>query len=487
LKEGSEMAGLELLTEMGKQGMLLSQFGIQIAGKNISNVNTKGYSRQRLDVNPLLPEILGKFSFGSAINGDTLHRIRQNFVDRQFWSQTGLQSQYSAEDTLLRQVEGVLPSSNDTGLGTMLDEFWNAWNALANDPESSVARTIVRDRAQTLAQNFNRVYREFLSFQSTIEDEIQARVGEINELASQIAELNKVNPGNSLDLDDQRDRLIDRLAELANVDVQRDGSNISVYVSGLMLVSGKTSYAIATDVRRDGSNVSVYVSGLMLVSGKTSYAIATEEITDEDGIAQISTLISGTSREIDANSGELAALLAVHNQDIPDLLSRLDNLAISLADAVNSIHQTGYNLGGTTGLDFFTSTTEGAGSIAVNSAIVSDPELIATSDALGESGNGNVAKALADLADVQVVGNQSLGEYYRSLVGTLGNRIQETGFLKANQDKIVSNLEIQRQSISGVSMEEEMTRMVQLEQAFTAASRLVNVADELTQTVLQLL
>lgn len=452
------MAGLELLTEMGKQGMLLSQFGIQIAGKNISNVNTKGYSRQRLDVNPLLPEILGKFSLGSAINGDTLRRIRQNFVDQQFWSQTGLQSQYSAEDMLLRQVEGVLPSSNDTGLGTMLDEFWNAWNALANDPESSVARTIVRDRAQTLAQNFNRVYREFLSFQSTIEDEIQARVGEINELASQIAELNKVNPGNSLDLDDQRDRLIDRLAELANIDVQRDGSSVSVYVSGLMLVSGKTSYGIAV-----------------------------EESTDEEGLAQISTLISGTRREIDVISGELGALLAVHNNDIPDLLSRLDTLAVSLADTVNSIHRTGYNLDGVTGLDFFASTTEGAGSIAVNSAIVSDPELIATSDALGESGNGNAAKALADLADNEVIGNQTLGEYYRSLVGTLGNRIQETGFLKANQEKIASNLAIQRQSISGVSMEEEMTRMVQLEQAFTAASRLVSTADELTQTVLQLL
>lgn len=452
------MAGLELLTEIGKQGMLLSQFGIQIAGKNISNVNTKGYSRQRLDVNPLLPEILGKFSLGSAINGDTLRRIRQNFIDRQFWSQTGLQSQYAAEDTLLRQVEGVLPSSNDTGLGTMLDEFWNAWNSLANDPESSVARTIVRDRAQTLAQNFNRVHREFLSFQSTIEDEIKARVGEINELASQIAELNKVNPGNSLDLDDQRDRLIDRLAELVNVDVQRDGSNVSVYVSGLMLVSGKTSYEIAI-----------------------------EESIDENGVAQLSTLISGTSREIDVRSGELGGMLAVHNDDIPDLLSRLDTLAVALADTVNAIHQTGYNLDGTTGLAFFSTTTEGAGSIAVNSAIVSDPELIATSDTLGESGNGNVAKELADLADNEVIGNQTLGEYYRSLVGTLGNRIQETGFLKANQDKIVNNLENQRQSISGVSMEEEMTRMVQLEQAFTAASRLVSTADELTQTILQLL
>lgn len=452
------MAGLSHLSEIGKQGMLLSQFGIQITGKNISNVNTRGYSRERLDVNPVLPEILSGFSMGSAINGDTLRRIREDFVDRQFWSQTSLQSQYETEDSLLRQIEGVLPASNDSGLATMLEDFWEAWNSLANDPESTVARTIVRDRAQTLALSFNRVNREFLAFQSTISDEINARVSEINDLAAQIAELNKINPGNNLDLEDQRDRLVDRLSELANV-----------------------------DIRRDGNSVSVYISGLMIVSGKTAYEIDVEETETEEGISQITAIIGGTDREISVTSGEMGALLSVHNYDIPDLLDRLDTLAIDLVQEVNTLHRSGYNLDGTTGLDFFAATTEGAGSIAVNGSIAANVELIATSDAPGESGNGNVAKAVADLADAEVIGNQTIGEYYRSLVSTLGNRIQETDFLMTNQTKIVDHLDMQRQSISGVSMEEEMTRMVQLEQAFTAASRLVATADELTRTLLQMI
>ncbi len=452
------MGGLSFLSEIGKQGMLLSQFGIQVTGRNISNVNTRGYSRQRLDVNPVLPEILAGFTLGSAIQGDTLRRIREDFVDRQFWSQNSLLSQYTTEESLLRQIEGVLPSSNETGLGTMLDEFWSAWNSLANDPESSVVRTVVRDRAQTLAMSFNRVYREFASFQSTISDEINARVGEINRIAAQIAELNKLGPVSNPELEDQRDRLVEQLSGLTN-----------------------------TEVQRSGNNVSVFVSGLTLVSGRTSYEIAAKKTPGDGGMDQISTVIAGTNLEINVASGELGALLMVYNEDIPVLLDRLDTLAVTLAEEVNAIHRTGFNLAGVTGLDFFADTTEGAASIAVNSTIVDDVELIATSDALGEPGNGNIAKALADLGDREVIGNQTIGQYYRALVGSLGNRIQEISFLESNQRKIVNHLEMQRQSVSGVSMEEEMVRMVQLEQAFTAASRLVAVADELMRTLLELI
>ncbi len=451
------MGGLSYLTEIGKQGMLLTQFGVQITGKNVSNVNTEGYSRQRVDVNPILPEILSGFSMGSAINGDTLRRIREDFVDRQYWSQISLASRYTSEEALLEQIEGVLPSSNDTGLGIILDEFWSAWNDLANDPESSVTRTIVRDRARTLADNFNRVYREFVSFQSTISDEINTKISEINNLTGQIAELNKVSAGDNLDLEDQRDRLIDRLSQLINVTVQREGNSVLISSSGTMLVTGRTSIDLSTD-----------------------------EVTDDNGIGQITMMISGTDRDVEVASGEIVALMSVYNDDIPDLLERLDTLAVAIADEVNAIHRTGFNLAGVTGLDFFASTTEGAGSFAVDSSIVANVDLIASSDTIGEPGNGNIAKALADLADAEIIGDQTAGEYYRALVGTLGNRIQEIGFLKSNQDKIVEHLDIQRKSISGVSMEEEMTRMVQLEQAFTAASRLVSTADELTQTVLEL-
>ncbi|MEE9161342.1 MAG: flagellar hook-associated protein FlgK [Candidatus Neomarinimicrobiota bacterium] len=451
------MAGLSFLSEIGKQGMLLNQFKIQVTGKNVANVNTAGYSRQRVDVNPILPELLASFSLGSAIKGDTLRRIRENFVDRQFWSQNSLLAQYNTEESLLSQIEGVLPASNETGLGVMLDEFWGSWNDLANDPESSVTRTLVRDRAQTLALSFNRAFDEIVSFQNTVAAEVKDRVAVVNDLASQIAELNKLNPGGNPDLDDQRDRLIGRMAEIANIAVEFTETGVSVFVSGLQLVSGRTAFEIAV-----------------------------QETTGENGIGQIRTTIGGTDREIKIQSGELSGLIAVHNNDIPDLLDRLDTLAVSVAEEVNAIHLTGFNLTDVTGLNFFADTVEGAASLAVDSAILADVDLIATSDAAGEPGNGNIAKAMADLADKEVIGNQTIGQFYRSMVGTLGNRIQESAFLAANQQRIVEHLEGQRQSVAGVSMEEEMTRLMQLEQAFTAASRLVTMADELTRTVLNM-
>ncbi|MEE9464255.1 MAG: flagellar hook-associated protein FlgK [Candidatus Neomarinimicrobiota bacterium] len=450
------MAGISFLAEIGKQGMLLSQFALQIAGKNISNVNTRGYSRQRVDVSPILPELLAGFSLGSAINGDTLRRIREDFVDRQFWTQNSLYSQYETEDSLMRQIEGVLPSSNEAGLGTMLDEFWIAWNELANDPESSVSRTIVRDKAQTLTLSFNRVYKEYVSVKSMISSDIQVRVTEINQLASQIAELNKSGLGDNPDVNDQRDRLVERLSDLTNVEMQRDGDTVTVYIAGLQLVSGTNAYEIALEETPGGAG-------------------------------GITTIIGGTAQQIQITSGELGGLLGVYNNDIPDLLARLDTLAVTIADEVNAIHKTGYNLAGVTGLNFFADTTEGAASMAVDSAIIDDVDLIATGDVSGEPGNGNTASAIADLMDNKVIGNQTIGEYYRGLVGTMGNRVQEIGFLKNNQQKIVEHLQMQQHSVSGVSMEEEMITMVQLEQAFTAASRLVSIADELVRTVLNLI
>ncbi len=451
------MGGLSLLSEIGKQGMLLSQFKIQITGKNVSNVNTDGYSRQRVDVNPILPELLSGFSLASAINGDTLRRIRENFVDRQLWNQNSLLSRYTSENTLLRQIEGVLPASNETGLGVILDEFWSAWNGLANDPESSVARTVVRDRGQTLALTFNRVFEEFSDLQGVISGEIKARVSSLNELASQLAQLNELNPTGNPDLEDQRDRIIGRMAELANIDVQRGESGESVFVSGLLLVSGTISFELSV-----------------------------QESVGADGISQITTTIGGTERRIEITAGEISGLIAVHNEDIPRVLNDLDTLAVTIAQEVNSRHSAGFNLDGVTGLNFFTDTVEGAASLAVNSAILDDVDLIASADAAGEPGNSNVAKSLSDLVDIDTIGNQTIGQFYRSLVGTLGNRIQAVDFLQNNQQRIVDHLRAQQQSVAGVSIEEEMTRMMQLEQAFVAASRLVSTADELTRTLLNM-
>lgn len=452
------MAGLANLTEFGKQGMLYTQASIQVTGRNIANVNTRGYSRQRLDVNPILPEILAGFSLGSAINGDTLRRIREDFTDRQFWSQNSLQFQYSTEESLLLQIEGVLPVDNDSGLRAMLDDFWNSWNNLANDPESSVARTAVMDKAETLVQTFNRVHREFASFQRSIGVEIQTRVNEINRLSGELAQLNKADPGNNLDLDDQRGRIIDSLSELANIQVNSFGNSVAVTVGGIAIVSGTISLDLELS-----------------------------ETLDSEGIGSIALVVKGTDKEINLISGEVGAMLNIYNNDIPELIDRLNTLAATLAREVNKVHKTGFDLNDNTGNNFFSSDSIGASSLALDAAIAADPSLIASSDAASEPGNNGLAHALAALANENLIGDQTIGEFQRSMVAQIGTRIQEARFLRNTQEKVVNHLSLQRDSVSGVSIEEEMIRMVQLEQAFATAARLVSVADELTRTLLQLI
>ena len=304
---------------------------------------------------------------------------------------------------------------------------------------------------------FNRVHREFASFQSSIADEAESVLAEINQLSQEIAGINKVNPGNNFDLEDHLIRLIDDLTRIANVTIIRSGKSVSVSISGIAIVSGSNNLPLEV-----------------------------ERTLDAQGIGSMRILVAGTTRELKITSGELGAMLNVVNVDIPNTISSIDTMASTLAQEVNALHRTGFDLNGNTGLDFFASTSTGAASLAINSAIKADTSLIASADATGEPGNGSLAQAISDLSEEALVGDQSLGEFQRTMVARIGTRIQEARFLRTSQQKVVEHLAMQRESVSGVSIEEEMTRLVQLEQAFVTASRLVAVADELTRTLLQL-
>lgn len=452
------MAGLYDVIESGKQGMLVSQASIQVTGRNIANMNTLGYSRQRLDVTPVLPEILAGFSLGAAISGDTLIRIREDFTDRQFWNQNSLQVQYDTEESLLQQLEGILPVDTETGLRSMLDEFWGSWNNLANDPESSVARTAVLNKAETLVLTFNRVHLEFASFQKSIGTEITARVDEINLIAAELAKINAVDPGDNLELEDQRVRLIDKLSSLAPLQIIRSGKSLSVTIGGISVVSATNSIPLEVSFELDSQGI---------------------------GVATIQ--VAGTDRQVKIGTGELGGLLNVYSKDIPKTLGNLNTLAATLAKEVNAVHVTGFDLSNNTGNLFFTSGSNGAASFAVDSAIRANSSLIASSSAANEPGNGNLAQAIADLSDAPTIGDQSIGDFQRTMVAALGTRIQETRFLSKSQQSVVNHLALKRESIAGVSIEEEMVRLMQLEQSFVTASRLVSTADELIRTLLQLI
>ena len=450
--------GLNDIAEISKQALLITQAKFAVTGNNIANANTEGYSRKRLDVSPTISDILGGFVLGGALRGDTLQRIRQSFQDYQFWSQNSLKFKYSTEEGLLQQMEGVLAEPSDAGLRNLISEFWNAWSDLANDPNSSVARTVVRDSAELLVITLNRLHRENFELQSNLRDEIRLRVDEINLIAGQIANLNKSNTGGNADLEDQRDRLIDRLSELTNIEVNPTGNSVNIAISGLRIVSGSQSVKLTVD-----------------------------DALNANGSGGVSVNFAGTDHKVNIRGGITGGLIQVVNEDIPDHLDRLNTVAATLVEEVNARHKTGFAKDGSTGIDFFSPSVTNAGNIEVNPLISANLNLLVASGALpDEPGDGTIAQSIANLAVEKVIEGESIGRFYDNLVGTLANRINEVRFLGNGQEKVVSQLDLLRKSVSGVNMEEEMAQMLQLEQAFTAASRVIAATDEMIRTVLDI-
>ncbi|MCK4578854.1 MAG: hypothetical protein KAU50_08685, partial [Candidatus Marinimicrobia bacterium] len=249
------MATLKALSELGRIGMLNSQAQMAVTGKNIANVNTEGYSRQRLDITPQLPFVLAGYAGASALSTESHRQIRDEFTDQQFRSQNSLYHLYDTTDSILTQLEGILPADNESGLRSMLDEFWMAWDSLSNDPESNVAREIVFNTADTLATTYRRLHREVVNLQTGVSNEIEATVTKINNVAAEIAALNEADPGDNLDITDQRNRLIDELSKLTNIEVANEGPNISVSVSGLMIVAGIDTFEMSIAQTSDSQGV----------------------------------------------------------------------------------------------------------------------------------------------------------------------------------------------------------------------------------------
>ena len=451
------MSGLKGVSEMARQSLLYTRSAMQVASRNLANVNNPSYSRQTIEIIPSVADVVGGFTLRSAISGESLRQIRDDFTDRQYWGQNSLMQQYETEDTLLSQLEGIMPAGNDSGLHVMIENFWQSWDGLANDPESSTARDAVFDAADTMSLTFNRIHKEFVNLQGGIADEIGTALATINDLANQMAHLNSIDTGGNFDITDRRRELVEDLSTWTNIQA---------------LIEGTTS--------------AVSVGGLNIVGGVDTFELKMIQSTNSEGVGTISIVVGDANVPVNVESGILGAMLRVYNEDIPKLINGLDSEVIAIANEVNQIHQTGFATDGTTGLNFFAPNVLGSTNLRVDDLIEGDHDLIASSDTLGVSGNSGIARQLSELGEDRIVKNLTVSEFHRSLVSDLGGRIQQSRLLFQSQQKIVNHLELKRQSASGVSMEEEMTEMVQLEQAFIAASKLISAADELVRTLLNI-
>ena len=456
------------LLSIGSKALMAQQKGINVTGNNIANVNTPGYSRQRLNMSSDVPIMTGNGLMGSGVTANKVERVYQRFLGVQINNETQSLGQWEARKDSLERVELIFNESGGYGLNQVMSEFWNAWQDLTNNPSGSAERTVLVAKSEMLTATFSKNYEDLQKIQRDIDWNIEGAVAEINRLSENMVDLNQkiiqVESGGHManDYRDQRDLVLKELSELIDIDSFEDANGgVTVSVgSGQALVEGTHTYKLSTQVNASGHQDVTWV--------------------DSSG----NTLIINNN----ISKGKLKGWLDARDVDIENSLNKLDTLAQNLMTEVNSLHATGYGLDGSTGNDFFTGTASAAG-IQVNALIANDINLISAADGIDKPGDNGNAIAIANLQEALTMnGNTAtFSAYYDSMVSDAGLAVQQATSYYDHQSQMVLQVENYRESISGVSIDEEAVNLIKYQNAYQAAAKLITTADEMMETVLAMI
>jgi flagellar hook-associated protein 1 len=454
------MAGLNDVLNSARSALIAQQLALEVTSNNVANASTPGYSRQRVDFeeNPSVPTNHGLLGTGVAANH--IGRMRDRMIDQQIWGASDTNGKATAQQTILSQVEAAVNEPSDNGLSETLSSFFSAFQGLSAQPEQSAARDNVVQQTQLLVQSFHGIQANMTQTRSDIANDIQSKLVNINQLTSDISDLdvkiaNATTQGmDPSSLEDQRDLKIDTLSSLVKVNVS-DAADGSVMVSVGGTVVASKSGAVALTSAINGNQIQIFAGD--------------------------------STQPTQVTSGELGGDLESYNTTLPDYMSKLDAAANALITQTNTLHAAGFGIDTppTTGVNFFTGTS--ASDININPVVVNDPSKIAASGD-GSTGDNQVALAIADLQNKSVMngGTTTIPQFYNSLVSTIGSAIDASQNTSSNQQLVVNQLQNQRSSVSGVSIDEEMTNLTQYQRAYQAASEVVTVVNELFQSVIQM-
>ena len=366
----------------------------------------------------------------------------------------------TVQQQTMSNVESIFNETSGNGLADQLNALFTAFQTLAQSPEDLGIRQTVMQAGQQVATTFNVLNNKLQNIKYQVGQQISSEVGEINQLASTIANINSQILANggaknaSPDLQDQMGTTVSKLSNLINVKITTDPTGIT----------------------------NVVAAGSVLVAAGTSYKLKADQTSDVVTIG-----MEDSSQSATVTSGEIAGLLDSYNNQITPFSDQLDNIANTLIQTVNAFHSTGYTLStngspAQTGKEFFGGNS--AGSIQLSNDIISNLNNIAASSS-GDPGNGDNATAIANVLNAPVTSEgQSIVTAYQGLIGKVGIASQEATTSQQSFQLSQNQMQSFQSSISGVSLDEELTNMIQYQHSFEAAAKVVTTTDQMYQTVI---
>lgn len=519
--------------EASKRGLFTQQSALYTTGHNISNANTLGYTRQRVNFETTpgfpgsglnSPTTAGHI--GTGVQAHSVQRMRDEFVDRQFRQESNKLGYWSSTTKSISQMEDIMAEPSEYGINQAFTDFWKSIQDVSANPEDASPRKVMLAKAEALADSFNYNYKQLQTIQSNIGNEISVSVSKVNSILKQIAALNaqiqEVEPNGYMpnDLYDARDSLLDELNEYIPVTTERvpSGGNalaiaeggLTILFNGKELVNGNTYSELqaigdgngGANKRIDGNDLTVAFTKLQSTEPMTA-----KEHEELEKSNTPKTFINDFEHEnLEANKGKLLSLVNAYGYKnaagdtlgiYPEMLQNLDKLAATFKEAFNKVHQEGFSLNGKdiSNLDFFEG--DGALGLKVNEEFLKDPSLFAASSGAGEEGNGKWAIELSNLQFLGMSGQGAhsiLGKpidlsnldldgatfqnFYKGLTGDLAVKGQEAARMEFNSITLQIQIDNNRASHNSVSLDEEMTNMITFQQAYNANARMITVIDE---------
>lgn len=450
--------------EIGRRALNASQTGINIAGQNIANVNTPGYSRRRVQLVESAPINLSGYTIGTGVSVQGIQSFRDNFIQSRIQTETGIAGRLTARRDALSPVETALQGSENGGLQNAIAGFFGAFRDLEANPGSVPLRSLAVQRGTNLANAFQSTRARLDQIRTGTDAQLRSSVEQANNLSQRIAKLNqqiRTSEGSGEEaaaLRDQRAELVTQLSELTGV---RSTENT------------------------DGTLTLSISDGRPLVAGDKAYSLTAEPVPPL-GLSVV-TLGGGPAEISDGAIAGLQEAIGATTVQINDL----DALAASVVQRVNNLHTSGTDLDGNAGINFFSdSAPVTAANISVNAAVAGNPRLIVASPLAqpGQAGTvaGEIANLLTDPNSSAGTRTGSFSSIFSSMLADAGEQIRSADNDLETQAAVLSQAIAQRDAISGVSLDEEAINLLQYQKAFEAAARFIKVADEMTQIIISL-
>lgn len=522
--------------ETAKRGMNTQQSALYVTGQNISNANTLGYTRQRVnfEATPAYPaaamnrpQIPGQM--GTGVQAGSIQRVRESFIDQQYRGENNKFGYWSTKAESLAKLEDIMNEPSDSGLSAAMGQFWQALQDLSANPENDGARSVVIQRGKAVAETFHYLNDSLKGVQKDLGNEISVSVKNMNSVLQQIANVNKqiseIEPHGYVpnDLYDERDRLVDELSTYVDIkiDVEKSGGHPSKIAEGIFNIKL---------VNKDGSEGPSLIDGstphyLEITGGEASDPTSgiLDKVPSNDSLKTLE--VNGQQINIeDFSQGKIRGLIEGYGYEdstgelkgtYPKMLDDLDKLAFTFATIFNAVHEKGYTLNekadGTfeMGKEFFSGLGNdykgAAEKITVLDSLTNKD--IAASGPNGEPGNGLNAINLSNIKNMDFAAlkkgevtlegitdklkldnlpfdSGNISTKYQSIIGTLGVDAQQANRLTSNSGNLLQSVDERRQSVSAVSIDEEFINMIKYQQAYNASARNITIVDEMLDKII---